>query len=388
MASPQPESQVVSEVAAEVTEAVEPPPEPQAPPKPAPPRTVKSVVLTGYGAFDKLKVQAWPIPSSPGAGQVEVAVDTCGVNFADICVRRGLIKDRHPPFVLGLECAGTVSAIGEEVTSIKVGDRVICYQYTGDLYRETVILPAANCFLLPANIPFEHGAALAANYLTAYFSVLDIGHLRPGQSILIHSCAGGVGWAATQLARSVGSVTIFGTASPCKHDAARENGVTHVLNPDTYEAELLKLSPKGVDVVIDSLSGPNFAVSQKLLKPLGRVILIGINSMLSGHHKVGMIEMLKIAWSMKNVSTLDLVNGNRVVAGLHLGKLMDEEPERIRQAMEELFRFYKDGKIAPRIDSVWPLDQIVDASKHLSERKNIGKVLLRIGPPTSDAEKA
>ncbi|KAJ9600534.1 hypothetical protein L9F63_026328, partial [Diploptera punctata] len=244
-------------------------------------------------------VQQWPLRAL-GADDVEVTVAMCGMNFADLYTRQGLLRERQPPFALGMECAGHVTKVGDNVTHIKVGDRVLCYQHTGDLFREHVVVASSQCFVLPSGMSYEDGAALAANYLTAYFCVLDIGNLRPGQSILIHSCAGGVGWAATQLAHSVGSVTIYGTCSPGKRDAVIQNGVTHPLSHDTYEAELLKLSPQGVDVVIDNKSGSHFSTSQQLLKPLGRAVLIGnMNFMENNSRVVDHWSRLDMSWPLR-----------------------------------------------------------------------------------------
>ncbi|XP_063243054.1 synaptic vesicle membrane protein VAT-1 homolog [Bacillus rossius redtenbacheri] len=344
-----------------------------------PPREVKSVVLGGYGSYNKIKVQPWPLPAGPGEDEVELQVVACGLNFADVYTRQGLLRDRSPPFVMGMECAGKVTVVGSRVTNIQVGDRVLCYQHTGGLHREIVIVPSSNCFVLPEVMSYEEGASFAANYLTAYFSVLDIGNLRPGQSVLVHSCAGGVGWAATQLALSVGpGVTVFGTASAQKHEAAHANGVTHTLLRDSYAQELRELSPDGVDVVVDSVGSSNFTVSQDLLKPLGRVVLIGSSSMITNDQKLSLWSMLKAWWTTKNVSPTDLIMKNRVAAGLHLGQLVEKDPVRVRQAVKHLFELYQQGKIRPKIDSQWPLDKVVEATKVLAERRNVGKVLLTI----------
>ncbi|GLH11921.1 Enoyl-[acyl-carrier-protein] reductase, mitochondrial, partial [Gryllus bimaculatus] len=356
-------------------------------PAPAPAqRTVKSVVLTGYGGIEKMKVKAWPLASAPAAGQVEVAVSHCGVNYADVCMRRGVQRERAPPCVMGLECAGTVSAVGEGVDTLQPGDRVLCYQHTGDLYRETVVVPATNVFILPEGMSLEHGAAITVDYLTAYFCLMDFANLRPGQSVLINSCAEGVGWAATQLAKTVEDVVIFGAAAASKHDAVKENGVTHPLNIESVEQELHAISPQGVDIIIDSSTGSNVSANLRLLKPLGRLIIIGTSSVVTGHQKPGFMDMLRNLWSVKTLSTMDLVMGNRSVAGFHLGKIFEQMPERFNQVLEYVFNLYAQERIRPRIDSEVPLEQVVDAAKRLAERENIGKVLLKVNAETKNAE--
>lgn len=349
-------------------------------------RTVKSVVLAGYGGFEKMKVKSWALPAAPAAGQVEVTVSHCGVNFADVYMRRGVQRERAPPCVMGLECTGTVASVGEGVEHLKPGDRVVCYQHTGDLYRETVVVPATNVFPLPDGVSLEHGAALVVDYLTAYFCLMDIANLRPGQSLLINSCAEGVGWAVTQLARSVQGVTILGTAAASKHETVKENGVTHPLNIESFEQELNTHCPQGVDIIIDSAAGSNISANLRLLKPLGRLIIIGMNSVVIGHQKPGFMDMLRNLWSVKTLSTMDLVMGNRSVAGFHLGKIFEQMPDRFKQALDFVFEQYAAGRVQPRIDSEIPFEQVIDAAKRLTERESIGKILLKVNAETKKAE--
>lgn len=138
-----------------------------------------------------LQVEKIELPLEVPSGHVEVRVHACGVNFADLYMRQGLMRNLQPPLTLGMECAGEVTALGAGIgNEFRLGDRVICYQVSGGLHQETVLVPAGACFPLPPEVSFEVGAALFVNYLTAYFSVLDIGNLQAGQCVLIHSCAG------------------------------------------------------------------------------------------------------------------------------------------------------------------------------------------------------
>ncbi|PSN53860.1 hypothetical protein C0J52_09953 [Blattella germanica] len=276
--------------------------------------TSKSVVLTGYGGYDNLKIQEWPL-GTVGPNDVQISVEMCGVNFADLYTRQGLMRDRQPPFVLGMECVGIVS---------KKGDKVYHFKCCAGLFRASVIVPAANCFQLPDEMSWEDGAALAANYLTAFFCVLDIGNLQ---------------------------------------QAATDNGVTHAMNYDSYVGELRNMCPRGVDIIIDSLAGSNFTISQSLLSPLGRVILIGAKSVITGNQKLGLWSMVRMWWKTKTINAFDLIMENRVVAGLHLQHLMERSPERIKEAMDQLFDLHMSGKIKPKIDSVWNMEQSPEVNK-------------------------
>ncbi|XP_059470512.1 synaptic vesicle membrane protein VAT-1 homolog [Neocloeon triangulifer] len=339
---------------------------------------VLAVRITAFGGFDKIKVEKIELPLEIPAGHVEVKVHACGVNFADLYMRQGLMRNLQPPLTLGMECSGEVSALGPGANTLKVGDRVICYQLSGGLYQESVLVPQEACFLLPPQVPFEVGAALFVNYLTAYFSVLDIGNLQAGQTVLIHSCAGGVGWAATQLAHTVPEVKVYGTTSrEEKHAAVKENGVNKVLDSQNYEEQLKQVEPKGVHLIVDSIGGANFLKSQRLLKPLGRAVLTGASSMLNNDRKLSFWDMLCVWWRTKSISPTEMINESKVVAGLHLANLLRDDPVRVRQALQTLFSMYEQKLISPKIDSVWPFEKVVEANKLLQERKNIGKVILK-----------
>ncbi|XP_060112027.1 synaptic vesicle membrane protein VAT-1 homolog [Heteronotia binoei] len=342
-------------------------------------RGYRALVLTGYGGYEKLKVQARQLPGKqpcPAAGQVSVEVRACGLNFADLLARQGLY-DRlpAPPVCPGLEAAGTVLATGEGVASPKVGDKVMILARSG-LWQEVVTVPANQTFPMPEGMSFEEAAAFLVNYITAYMILFDFGNLRPNQSVLVHMAAGGVGTAAVQLCQTVENVTIFGTASASKHDALRENGVTHPIDyrAADYVEEVRKISPKGVDVVLDPLGGSDTAKGFNLLKPMGKLITYGVANLLTGQRK-NLMAMAKTWWNQFSINALQLLHLNKAVCGYHMGYL-EEEVELMSDVVTKLVALYSQGKIKPKVDSVWPFDQVVDAMKRMQEKKNIGKVVL------------
>jgi NADPH:quinone reductase-like Zn-dependent oxidoreductase len=177
---------------------------------------VKAVVLTGTGGPEVLRVEQRPDPSA-GPGEVRIAVKAAGVNFADTMARVGLYPDApKPPCVLGYEVAGTVESVGDGVDSHAVGDRVVAGTRFGG-QAELVVVPQEQALPLPERLSFEQGAAFPVNYGTAYAALIVMGALRAGDTALIHAAGGGVGIAATQIARNAGAARIFGTASPSKH---------------------------------------------------------------------------------------------------------------------------------------------------------------------------
>ncbi|KAM6163359.1 synaptic vesicle membrane protein VAT-1 homolog [Rhynchocyon petersi] len=347
----------------------------------ASPPPLRCLVLTGFGGYDKVKLQSRPAaPAAPGPGQLTLRVRACGLNFADLMARQGLY-DRLPPLPVtpGMEGAGVVTAVGEGVSDRKEGDRVMVLIRSG-MWQEEVTVPSAHTFLMPEAMTFEEAAALLVNYITAYMVLFDFGNLRPGHSVLVHMAAGGVGIAALQLCRTVENVTVFGTASASKHEVLKENGVTHPIDYHTsdYVNEIKKISPKGVDIVMDPLGGSDTAKAYNLLKPMGKVITYGMANMLTGP-KRNLVAMARTWWNQFSVTALQLLQANRAVCGFHLGYL-EGEVELVSSVVARLLALYNQGRIKPHIDSVWPFEKVADAMKQMQEKRNIGKVLLVPGP--------
>nr|XP_020742179.1 synaptic vesicle membrane protein VAT-1 homolog isoform X2 [Odocoileus virginianus texanus] len=262
---------------------------------------------------------------------------------------------------------------------VGVGDRVMVLIRSG-MWQEEVTVPSAQTFLMPETMTFEEAAALLVNYITAYMVLFDFGNLRPGHSVLVHMAAGGVGMAALQLCRTVENVTVFGTASTSKHEVLKENGVTHPIDYHTtdYVDEIKKISPKGVDIVMDPLGGSDTAKGYNLLKPMGKVVTYGMANLLTGP-KRNLMALARTWWNQFSVTTLQLLPANRAVCGFHLGYL-EGEVELVSSVVTRLLALYNQGHIKPRIDSVWPFEKVADAMRQMQEKKNVGKVLLVPGP--------
>ncbi|NWV61229.1 VAT1 protein, partial [Malurus elegans] len=376
----------------------------------------RALMLTGFGGYDKMKVQARR-GADPGPGEVSVTVRACGLNFADVMARQG-VYDRipaAPPFCPGMECAGTVRALGDGVRDRQVGDKVMILARSG-LWQEVVNVPVSRTFPMPEGMSFEEAAALLVNYITAYMILFDFGNLRPNQSVLIHMAAGGVGTAAIQLCKTVENVTIFGTASAPKHDLLKESGVAHPIDYRTmdYAEEIRKISPKGmmcrtlatvwnffqcqrnfylllipspgVDIVLDPLGGSDTAKAFNLLKPMGKIIIYGVANLVTGQKK-NLMAMAKTWWNQFSITALQILHQNKAVCGYHLGYMV-EETELFRGVVTKLVNLYSQGKIKPKIDSVWPFDQVADAMRQMQEKKNVGKVILVPEAPKEEPKKA
>ncbi|KAM5134976.1 synaptic vesicle membrane protein VAT-1 homolog [Mantella aurantiaca] len=368
-----------AEEAAESAEQAAAPPQPEV--------TYKSLVLGAHGGYDKVKLQNKKGTPKPKAGEVLVRVRACGLNFADLMARQG-VYDRLPslPVSLGMECSGVVEELGEDVTDRQIGDKVMVLNRFG-LWQELVAVQTNHTFIMPDGLTFEEGAALLVNYITAYMILFDFGNLRPKQSVLIHMAAGGVGTAAIQLCKTVEDVTIFGTASSSKHEALKEHGVTYPIDYRTsdYVDELRKISPKGVDIVMDPLGGSDTCKAYNLLKPMGKLVIYGAANLLTGQKK-NLVALAKSWWNQFSINAMQLIPSNKAVCGFHLGHL-DMETELITDVVVKLLDLYKQGKIKPKIDSVYPFEQVGDAMRQMQEKKNVGKVILVPDLPKEEAKK-
>jgi NADPH:quinone reductase-like Zn-dependent oxidoreductase len=341
---------------------------------------MRAVVQTKNGGPDVLKVEERPDPTV-GPGEVRIGVRAAGINFADTMARVGLYPDApKPPCVLGYEVAGEIESVGEGVTDHRVGDRVFAGTRFGG-HAELVTVPAAQAFPLPERLSFEQGAALVVNYATAYAAMVVMGSLREGDRVLIHAAAGGVGIAATQIARNA-RAEIFGTASPSKHDAIREQGVFHPIDYRSldFEAEVMRITgDEGVDLIIDALGPTSFRKDYRLLRPGGRMVMYGLSEATKeGRRNLpatlrGLVKM-PLA-TMPWWKSLTMMNENKGVFGLNMLKWWDDEGS-LDRALLPLIPDLEAGRLEPVVAEAFPFEKAGDAHQFIAERRNVGKVVL------------
>jgi NADPH:quinone reductase-like Zn-dependent oxidoreductase len=338
---------------------------------------MRHVVITKHGPPEVLRAADAPDPT-PRADEVRLAVRAAGVNFADIMARLGLYPDAPaPPTVIGYEVAGVVDAIGSENLPFRIGDRVFAFTRFGG-YANSVVVPTTSVFRTPSTLSDVEAAAVPVNYVTALIALYRLANVGAGETVLIHGAGGGVGIAATQLAKLRGA-TVIGTASAIKLAAIHSIGVDHPIDhqKDDVPGEVRKLTAgRGADVVLDPIGGRSFRISYQLLAPLGRLVLYGASSLASGERR-SLWRLVRTMVEMPAFRPLSLMNNNRAVFGLNVGHLWTEM-DRLRSAMDLLLAELAGGRIRPVIARTFPLERADDAHRYVQSRSNIGKVILTI----------
>ncbi|MGB7624672.1 MAG: medium chain dehydrogenase/reductase family protein [Terriglobia bacterium] len=337
----------------------------------------RSVFITKLGPPEVLQIQE-VAETQPKPQEVRVHVRASGVNFADIMMRLGLYAGAPPlPFVPGYEVSGTIDRLGSGVKGRQIGDRVIAMTEYGG-YTESVCVAADRVVSMPATMSFEQGAALPVNYLTAYHMLYFLGHVRKGERVLIHQAAGGVGLAALELCKVAGAET-FGTASASKKDFLISRGLHHHIDYHTqdYEQEVQRITQgEGVEIVLDPIGGESLRKGYRILAPLGRLMVFGFSSSVSGKRRNLLNAGVQFLRTPK-FSPMDMMLHNRAVFGVHLGRLWNAGGV-LAEEVKALLDFFDQGKISPHVGSTFLLNEADAAHHFIQDRKNLGKVILLV----------
>ncbi|MFO1117763.1 MAG: medium chain dehydrogenase/reductase family protein [Beijerinckiaceae bacterium] len=338
---------------------------------------MRQIWIERFGAPDVLKVKTAQDPA-PGAGEIRIRVEATGVNFADIMGRMGLYPDLPPiPVVPGYEVAGTVDAVGTGVDAGWVGRDVLAMTRFGG-YADVVCAPQAQVFARPQGMSAVTAAAIPVNYVTAWQLIVVMGALKKGESVLVHSAGGGVGIAATQIAKHIGA-TVIGTASAGKHDMIRGFGVDHCIDytREDFETRVREITGgRGVELALDAVGGESFKKSYRALAPTGRLGMFGASSMAQGQTK-NPLALLKLAASMPwlQFNPVALMNANKGVFGVNVGHMWNEIP-RVAGWLEEILALWSQGIVRPQVAKTFSFEEAADAHAYIQSRANVGKVVL------------
>jgi NADPH:quinone reductase-like Zn-dependent oxidoreductase len=339
---------------------------------------MRRVVYTKKGGMDAISIVEEQSPE-PKAGEVLLEVHRAGINFADLMMRQGLYSPVPPfPFTPGYEVSGIVRMLGEGVTQLSIGDRVVGLCGIGG-YSEKIVVLANRCFPLPDNISFDAAAALPVNYLTAHHMLRYLGNFNSGESILVHHAAGGVGVATGQLAKAFGASQVFGTASASKEEFVRSLGMRFINREKEDFVEVCKneTNGEGVHHALDPVGGKHMMRSYKALCSGGRLYCFGGSAAVKGS-KRSMLTAAKMMFTTPKFNPFKMMTSNKSVFGVHMGTWKDEEI--LRKQMIELGQMLSEGIVEPFVDKVFRFEEVASAQQYIHDRKNRGKVLLDFSP--------
>ena len=328
---------------------------------------MRAIIARELGPPENLVIEDLPSLTA-GPGQVVIDNKAAAVNFPDLLVMEGKYQVRPPlPFSPGKEGAGFVKSVGAGVTKLKPGDRVMVQVEYGS-YAQEVVAEESHCYPVPDGVSFEEAAAIGIAYQTAHFALVDRAYVKEGNTVLVTGASGSVGLAAMQLAKAWGCTVIAGLTTMAKQDLARENGADHVIDltegdlKNSIRDQVKGITGGGVDIVIEIVGGEVFDGSIRALNFAGSIVVVGFTS--------GTIPSMKVNYTLlKNIS----------VTGVNWAEYRDRDPDWVQRVQTEIFEMVLAGKLHVPVQAVYPMDQIVDACKVLSDRQVRGKVVITTG---------
>ena len=331
---------------------------------------MKAILSREPGPPETLTLEDLPDPAA-GKGEAVIAVKACSINYPDVLIIEDKYQLRPPrPFSPGAEVAGVVEAVGEGVTAVKPGDRVIAFPSVGGL-AEKVVTHAAGCIPMPDAMPFEHGAALMLTYGTSIHALKDRAKLKAGETLLVLGAAGGVGLAAIELAKATGARVVAAVSSQDKADLCLAHGAdTAVVYPtgpfDKDGAKALAglfkdaCGPNGADVIYDPVGGDYAEAALRAIAWEGRFLVVGFPA---GIPKIPL--------------NLTLLKGCQII-GVFWGGFVARDPKGNAANVAELMRLYAEGKIRPEVSERYPLARGAEAIARLASRQAKGKIVVTI----------
>jgi NADPH:quinone reductase len=322
---------------------------------------MRAALCKEWGGPEKLVVE--DVTSPPmREGAVRIAVHAAGINFADLLLISGQYQEKPAfPFTPGMESAGIVTECGPSVTSLKVGDRVAALTGTGS-YADEVVTEAARVFPIPSSMDFVTAAGFPVAYGTSHGAFDWRAHLKPGEWLLVHGAAGGVGLTAVEIGKVMGARVIACASSAEKLALAKSRGADFLIDysrEDIREQVKKITGTRGADVIYDPVGGDAFDASLRSVAWEGRIIIIGFAS--------GRIPQAPANLAL--VKNIDII-------GFYWGSYQARKPELLRQSYAQLFRWFEEGKLKPHTCERFDLSNVSQAMDMLRKRKSTGKVVL------------
>ena len=324
---------------------------------------MKAVLCKSFGPAENLVLEEVASPE-PKKNEILLDVHAAGVNFPDTLIIEGKYQFKPPfPFSPGGEAAGVVAAVGEKITHVQPGDRVMALTGWGS-FAEQVVVPAYNVMQILKGMDFNSAAAFGMTYGTSMHALKDRGNLQPGETLLVLGASGGVGLAAVEIGKAMGAKVIAAASSAEKLAVAKAAGADELINytEASLKDEVKRLTGgQGVDVIYDPVGGDLFDQAIRSLAWNGRLLVVGFAS--------GRIPELPV--------NLTLLKGAAVV-GVFWGSFAQRQPQDNLANFQQLFAWHAEGKLKPLVSQVFPLDQAAAAINALGQRKAVGKVVVQV----------
>jgi NADPH:quinone reductase len=321
---------------------------------------MRALMCHAWGDVESLKVEN-VAPPTPGRGQVLIDVKATAVNYADAIMVAGRYQTKPPlPFSPGLETAGVVTACGEGARRFAPGDRVMAILAYGGL-AEMAVADEAETFAMPERMPFDEAGAFPVAYMSSHVAIRWQGRLETGETLLVLGAAGGVGLTAVEIGKAMGARVIAGASTADKLAVARERGADETVNYATEnltERVMALTNGKGADVCFDPVGGDLFDGALSALGWGGRILLIGF---------VGGVQQ---------IAANRLLVKHRAALGSSLRYFRWHAPDKLQRSVDELLRWYAEGKLRPLISQRVPLERSVEAIRSLTDRKAHGKIVV------------
>lgn len=321
---------------------------------------MRALLCREHGPPETLVVEDIPAPE-PGAGEIRITVAAAGVNFPDFLIIQDMYQFKPPlPFAPGAEMAGTVSALGPDVTRFKIGDRVMGSATCGG-FAEEAILDAEKAILLPDDADLKIAAAVGLVYGTSYHALFDRGAMTARDRVLVLGAAGGVGLAAVELAHAAGAEVIAAASTDEKLAVCKEHGADHLINYGTGDlrGQLKEVCPEGPTLIYDPVGGDLTEQAFRSIAPRGKLLVIGFAA--------GTIPKIPL--------NLALLKHGEIV-GVFWGDYTRRDPEGNLRDLAHIMRWIKEGRLNPLISGSYPLAEGGAAIRHIADRKAMGKIVV------------
>ena len=322
---------------------------------------MRAMVCETLGPPSSLVLRELPNPPDPGPGEIKVAIAARGVQFVDVLMVAGEYQTKPPlPFIPGGEGAGTVIAVGAGVAAFKEGDAVMTRHPPG-AYAEMATIGADTALPVPVGLSLEQAAGFRSAYTIAYHALVQRGCLQPGEVLLVHGAAGGIGLAAVQVGKILGATVIATAGSDEKLEVVAANGADHTINYSNGFRDRVKelTDGRGADVIYDPVGADVFDESMRCLNWGARLLILGF---VGGQPALAKTNHL-------------LIKGASAV-GVRVGGFNEFEPEKALENLRVLAQWAAEGKVVPHISHNYPLEQAADAMQAIIDRQVIGKCVL------------